>query len=361
MVPLEGACEAWKLLLRVVAAERARLPAIAAEIGLSEAQCSCSNTSIRRHRYRCAGWPRRSIATAPTSRASSGGSKRGGSSSAVTDPLGPPREEPGSDRGRPPPAPAASRSSRRAAGGNSRPTAGRADAPANDSSPRVRAGLRAVGGPVDGLAPASRSLLRLQEPVRLPGAAGDGRAGDRGPRPRHCDRAPSLHARHPQLLGRGAARRVGARRGRNTQRPPVAARTLRLHGLPARGGAARPGDPGPAQDLRQLDRTRRISLGGARRPDSAVPRSRLREVLEASARSRERRGDRGGDRRRGRRRGRLRRLPLAGKGGSCTTGCAPKRKRRESSGCRATSSTTSSFGAASASTVSESGWRRPIA
>ncbi len=40
MVPLEGACEAWKLLLRVVAAERARLPAIAAEIGLSEAQCS---------------------------------------------------------------------------------------------------------------------------------------------------------------------------------------------------------------------------------------------------------------------------------------------------------------------------------
>ncbi len=39
MEPLEGACEAWKLLLRVVAAERARLPAIAAEIGLSEAQC----------------------------------------------------------------------------------------------------------------------------------------------------------------------------------------------------------------------------------------------------------------------------------------------------------------------------------
>jgi DNA-binding MarR family transcriptional regulator len=37
--PLEGACEAWKLLLRVVAAERARLPAIAAELGLSEAQC----------------------------------------------------------------------------------------------------------------------------------------------------------------------------------------------------------------------------------------------------------------------------------------------------------------------------------
>jgi DNA-binding MarR family transcriptional regulator len=39
MEPLEGACEAWKLLLRVVAAERARLPAIAAELGLSEAQC----------------------------------------------------------------------------------------------------------------------------------------------------------------------------------------------------------------------------------------------------------------------------------------------------------------------------------
>ena len=40
MGPLEGACEAWKLLLRVVAAERARLPTIAAELGLSEAQCS---------------------------------------------------------------------------------------------------------------------------------------------------------------------------------------------------------------------------------------------------------------------------------------------------------------------------------
>jgi DNA-binding MarR family transcriptional regulator len=39
MEPLEGACEAWKLLLRVFAAERARLPAIAAELGLSEAQC----------------------------------------------------------------------------------------------------------------------------------------------------------------------------------------------------------------------------------------------------------------------------------------------------------------------------------
>jgi DNA-binding MarR family transcriptional regulator len=37
--PLEGACEAWKLLLQVLAAERARLPAIAAELGLSEAQC----------------------------------------------------------------------------------------------------------------------------------------------------------------------------------------------------------------------------------------------------------------------------------------------------------------------------------
>ncbi len=39
MDPLEGACEAWKLLLRVVAAERARVPSIAAELGLSEAQC----------------------------------------------------------------------------------------------------------------------------------------------------------------------------------------------------------------------------------------------------------------------------------------------------------------------------------
>jgi DNA-binding MarR family transcriptional regulator len=39
MEPVEGACEAWKLLLRVVAAERARLPAIGADLGLSEAQC----------------------------------------------------------------------------------------------------------------------------------------------------------------------------------------------------------------------------------------------------------------------------------------------------------------------------------
>jgi DNA-binding MarR family transcriptional regulator len=39
MEQLEGACEAWKLLLRIVAAERARMPGIAAELGLSEAQC----------------------------------------------------------------------------------------------------------------------------------------------------------------------------------------------------------------------------------------------------------------------------------------------------------------------------------
>jgi DNA-binding MarR family transcriptional regulator len=39
MEPREDASEAWKLLLRVVAAERARLPSIAAELGLSEAQC----------------------------------------------------------------------------------------------------------------------------------------------------------------------------------------------------------------------------------------------------------------------------------------------------------------------------------
>jgi DNA-binding MarR family transcriptional regulator len=39
MEQLQGACEAWKLLLRIVAAERARMPGIAAELGLSEAQC----------------------------------------------------------------------------------------------------------------------------------------------------------------------------------------------------------------------------------------------------------------------------------------------------------------------------------
>jgi DNA-binding MarR family transcriptional regulator len=39
MEGLEGAREAWKLLLRIVAAERARMPGIAAELGLSEAQC----------------------------------------------------------------------------------------------------------------------------------------------------------------------------------------------------------------------------------------------------------------------------------------------------------------------------------
>src|SRR5687768_10153973 len=32
-------CAAWVLLLEIVAQERARLPAIAAELGLSEAQC----------------------------------------------------------------------------------------------------------------------------------------------------------------------------------------------------------------------------------------------------------------------------------------------------------------------------------
>jgi DNA-binding MarR family transcriptional regulator len=33
------ACDAWRLLLGVLAAERSRLPVIAAELGLSQAQC----------------------------------------------------------------------------------------------------------------------------------------------------------------------------------------------------------------------------------------------------------------------------------------------------------------------------------
>jgi DNA-binding MarR family transcriptional regulator len=33
------ACETWRLLLGVLAAERSRLPAIAAQLGLSQAQC----------------------------------------------------------------------------------------------------------------------------------------------------------------------------------------------------------------------------------------------------------------------------------------------------------------------------------
>jgi MarR family transcriptional regulator, organic hydroperoxide resistance regulator len=33
------ACDAWQVLLRVLAAERSRLPGIAAELGLSQAQC----------------------------------------------------------------------------------------------------------------------------------------------------------------------------------------------------------------------------------------------------------------------------------------------------------------------------------